>query len=359
MKNNKEKVLVFRTGSLGDTIVAIPAFNLVRKKFKNAEIKVLTNFPVGYGDKEATLQAVLGKSTLINGYYNYSAKKGSLKGLLDLAQEIREWGVTHLIYIMPVRTRFMILRDWIFFKYIVKVPTIFGLSFLRDRQEHLYNQKTNLYEAESERILRNIKDLGNIELHQDAFNPDIHSSETIGLMQKVSMLNQKDNYIVCSIGTKWDSKDWGKGRWLELFKRISVLYPNLGLIMIGSKEEYLDSNSVIQSWKGPSQNLCGMLTVRESAEVLKSAYCYFGHDSGPMHLAYSVKTPCVAVFSAQGKPGVWFPFGSKHKILYHKTECFGCELEYCSQHHKKCINSISVSEVFYASIELLKEVCAE
>lgn len=359
MKNCKERVLIFRVGSLGDTIVALPAFNLIRKEFCNAEIKVLSNLPTGSGSKEALLQSVMGKSSLVDGYYNYSLGRGRLRGLLDIAKELRAWGVTHVIYMMPVRTRLMIARDWLFFKYIVRSPQIVGISFSRNKQVHLYSKLTGLYEPEYHRILRNLSELGSIELSQSSFGLEICRKDIQSLTEKIKPEFSRMSYIVCCIGTKWDSKDWGLRRWSELMKKISGKYPGLGLIMIGSKDEFLDSDRVRENWSGRSQNLCGELTVHESAETLKKACCYFGHDSGPMHLSYSVQTPCVAVFSAQGKPGVWFPFGEGHEVLYHKTECFGCELEYCNRHDKKCLTSISVNEVFNVAKKLLERTCVE
>ena len=80
---------------------------------------------------------------------------------------------------------------------------------------------------------------------------------------------------------------------------------------------------------------------------------FVGHDSGPMHLAAAQGITCVAIFSGQNKPGVWFPHGSQHQVLYHRTECFGCQLDVCTDHGKKCIRSISVSEVLTAFEEVM------
>jgi len=49
---------------------------------------------------------------------------------------------------------------------------------------------------------------------------------------------------------------------------------------------------------------------------MKNAQFFLGHDSGPMHLAALIEVPCVAIFSARAKPGVWFPFGSNNSIFY-------------------------------------------
>ena len=37
---------------------------------------------------------------------------------------------------------------------------------------------------------------------------------------------------------------------------------------------------------------------------------------GPMHLAASVGTPSVSVFSNRAKPGLWFPFGTRNRVFY-------------------------------------------
>ena len=63
---------------------------------------------------------------------------------------------------------------------------------------------------------------------------------------------------------------------------------------------------------------------------MAKAELFLGHDSGPMHLAANVGTPCVAVFSARCHPGVWFPRGTGHQVIYHETECAGCMLFTCT-----------------------------
>jgi len=92
-------------------------------------------------------------------------------------------------------------------------------------------------------------------------------------------------------------------------------------------------------------NLCGQVSVRESAALLAHARLYLGHDSGPMHLAAAVGTPCVAVFSSRNLPGEWFPYGTQHRMLYQAIWCQGCGLEVCIERNKACIRSITVDQV--------------
>ncbi len=109
------------------------------------------------------------------------------------------------------------------------------------------------------------------------------------------------------------------------------------------------SEFAAEGWRenggGPVVNLCGKLTPRESAAAFARARVFVGHDSGPMHLAAAVQTPCVAIFAARNKPRVWFPNGSQHRVVYHKVECWGCGLETCIVEKKRCLTSITVDEV--------------
>jgi len=72
-----------------------------------------------------------------------------------------------------------------------------------------------------------------------------------------------------------------------------------------------------------------------------------------MHLAAAVGTPCACVFSAHNKPGVWFPSGDNHRVVYHKTECFNCRLVTCVENAKHCITSVTVEEMMEAALSAL------
>jgi ADP-heptose:LPS heptosyltransferase len=151
--------------------------------------------------------------------------------------------------------------------------------------------------------------------------------------------------IVCGPGTKMQAKDWEKDKWRALLGRLQAGYPGYGLVLVGAQEDLEFSEYAGQEWGGAKVNLCGRMSPRETAAVLEHAEVFLGPDSGPMHLAASVGVPCVIAFSAHGLPGVWFPNGGSHQIVYHQTECFNCGLETCIVEEKKCMRSIAVDEM--------------
>src|SRR5262249_41595673 len=141
-------------------------------------------------------------------------------------------------------------------------------------------------------------------------------------------------------GAKCDVKDWTDPNWSQLLRAVSKDDQGLGLVALGSQDESERSARLLDEWSGPKLNLCGAIRgPRIAAAVLRYAALYLGHDTGPMHLAAAVNTPCVAIFSAQSPPGEWFPRGKNHRVLYRKTDCYGCRLMTCVDQQKKCILS--------------------
>ena len=158
--------------------------------------------------------------------------------------------------------------------------------------------------------------------------------------------------IAVSVGTKVQAKDWGRENWRALLACMASEYPGRALLLAGAAEESAVSEAAAAGWRahggGPVVNLCGKLSPRGSAAAFACARLFVGHDSGPMHLAAAVGTPVVAIFAARNVPRQWFPFGKGNKVLYHRVECWGCELETCIEQRKKCLLSITPDEVMAA-----------
>jgi len=345
------RVLIYRLGSLGDTMVALPAFHLIARSFPKAERRVLTNFPSG--SKESPLSAVLDGAGLVHGYMAYPLKLRSPRQLNNLRRRVKQWKPDILIYLAEPRGRVKAFRDALFFR-SCGIRTLIGVPYSRSLQEnHRLNGK-RYYEPEAARLLRCLSSLADGRLDDlQSWDLRLTMRERARAKQALHSFKSDLPFIACSIGTKVDVKDWGQKNWKILLRQLSQKYKNYGLVLIGSEDEFGYNEEVSRSWAGPKLNLCGMLTPRESAGVLKMAKIFVGHDSGPMHLAASVRTPCVAIFSARNKPRVWFPYGHDHQVIYHKTECYGCGLEVCKREAKKCIASITVKEVEEAVHTLL------
>ena len=339
------KVLIYRLGSLGDMVVSLPCLHLVERTFPNSERILLTNFPVQA--KAPAAADVLGESGLIHGYMRYTVGMRSPRALFRLAVEIRRFNPEVLVYLMPPRSPKAVTRDKLFFKWAGGVRRIVGAP-VGDESVRAVNPVTGLYEPEAERLARTLSALGNAGTADLAnWSLRLTPSERQFALTALGDLAGKP-LLVCGPGTKMQAKDWGQENWRALLRRIAGSYPGYGLVILGAREDSSVGNYVLSDWSGPKLNFCGHLTPRQSAAVLEHASLFLGPDSGPMHLAACAGVPCVIAFSARGLPGVWYPAGAKHRILYRQVSCSGCNLESCIVQARRCLTSITVDEMAQA-----------
>ncbi len=343
------KVLIYRLGSLGDTVVALPCLHLVARNYPQAERRLLTNFPVH--SKAPAAAAVLGDSGLVHGYMRYSVGTRHAGELIRLAWEIRRYAPDLLVYLMPLRAWRNVRRDRIFFR-LAGVRRIVGLP-RPDELQHRFDAATGLYEAEATRLARSIASIG--DAHPEVlanWDPKLNAAEREAAQRALAPLGGKP-LIVCAPGCKMQANDWEQENWCALLGRLYRTYPSHGLVLAGAVEEKNLCDFAAQDWLGDKLNLAGTLTPRESAAVFAHAAVFVGPDSGPKHLAACMGVPCACVFGARDLPGVWFPPGLRNQIVYHQPECFGCRLETCIVQQKKCIRSVTVNEMEQAVARIL------
>ena len=346
MASPTKRVLIYRLGSLGDTLVALPALHLVARAFPNTERRLLTNFPVNA--KAPPAAAILENTALVHGYFRYAAGTRSPRELLTLWGQLIRWRPDVLIYLGPARGVESARRDAHFFR-LCGIRRLIGVPLTEDMQKSRWQQSEQALEPEAARLARNLVELGDANL-DDSASWNLHLTEAENIRAKEVLTPAANHPIIAvSVGTKVQSKDWGRDNWRALLSRLAAQYPTHALALCGASEESEASEFAANGWRENSRtpviNLCGLLTPRESAAAISHAHIFVGHDSGPMHLAAAVQTPCVAIFAARNKPRVWFPYGKQHRVLYHQTDCWGCGLETCIVERKKCLTSITVDEV--------------
>lgn len=343
-----QRVLLYRLGSLGDTVVALPALHLVARCFPEAERRLLTNFPVSA--KAPAAAAILGDSGLVQGYFRYTAGTRDALALLRLVWTLLRWRPQVLIYLAAARGIPAAQRDARFFR-LCGVRRQIGVPLTEAMQKHQMQPQTGALEHEYERLARNMAELGDCQVETDAAWDLMLSPGETARAQTLLAPACGRPILAVGVGTKVQSKDWGGDNWKALLAELGARYPGYALALMGAAEETAVSEYAAEGWRAGAGgeavivNLCGRLSPRESAAALGQAELFLGHDSGPMHLAAAVGTRCVAVFAARNIPRVWFPRGEQHRVIYHAVDCMGCRLETCIVERKKCITSITVAEV--------------
>ena len=138
-KRTTRRVLVYRLGSLGDMLVALPALHLVARAFPEAERRMLTNVPVS--TKAPAAAAVLEGSGLVQGYMRYAVGTRSRVGAAGLWWQIVRWRPQVLVYLGSARGVKAAQRDEAFFR-LCGVRRMVGVPLTEGMQRNYYGAAT-------------------------------------------------------------------------------------------------------------------------------------------------------------------------------------------------------------------------
>jgi ADP-heptose:LPS heptosyltransferase len=323
----------------------VPALHLVERAFPQARRLLLTNVPAH--SKAPAAHAVLEGSGLVHGYMDYPWRTRSVGELARLWWKVVRFRPQVVVYLMGLRNTAK--RDRWFFR-LCGVRRIVGLQN-GDQVQPLFDEKTGLWEREGARLLRSVRSLGELDIG-DWANWDLRLSaaEERRAGEALAPANGRP-LIACGPGTKMQAKDWGQENWRKLLAGLSAELPGHALVLVGAKEDAAVADYAAGEWRGPAINVCGILTPRETAAVLRRAELFLGPDSGPMHLAAAYGVPCAIPFAAIDRPGRWYPMGTRHRLIYHHVDCENCRLTVCIAQQKKCLTSISVDAMMTAARE--------
>lgn len=355
-----KNVLIFRIGNLGDTVMALPALWAIRNSFADAHLTLLTNIDLR-NPHYLSARDVLPEKGLIDEWIAYPTHLGLAKSAVSffrLSRELRRLKFDAAIYLMPrIRTDKQIDRDLRFFRFS-GIPKLIGAEYLRRNSLSAEIPKpTPFVESESEFLLK--------LLDAEGFETNGYSSKTELLLSDPEISSAKSwlqnvvskecagkKLVAVTPGSKWTSKIWDETRYAEVVRRListKECYP----IILGGAEDREIGTRLIARW-GIGSNAAGELNVRESAALLTECSIYLGNDTGTMHLAAAVGTPCVAVFASIDWKGRWWPSGNGHRIFRQTVECEGCFTSDCFNDHK-CLRLTSIDEVYEACLELLDQ----
>jgi heptosyltransferase-2 len=104
-------------------------------------------------------------------------------------------------------------------------------------------------------------------------------------------------------------------------------------------------------------NLIGTLSLRESLSALRGSDVVVSHDTGPMHLARLVRTPCVALFGPT-PPAQFVREGPATIVIWggQRLACRPCYdgRDFAACADNRCMSGISVDEVFDCALRVLQ-----
>jgi heptosyltransferase III len=336
-----ENVCVFRIGHLGDTVVALPAVHRIAERHPGAKITLITNAPAEHFF--VTAWDVLRHTNIFRGVLHYDAARPG--DLLRLAIACRRLQPACLYYLSPPRTARQLRRDRVFFRWICGFRRMTGLDGLQEQPLRDASGKLLVLQRESMRLLKLI-DVSGVLPHPPYLTPPpAAESRASDLLRPLA----GRLLVALGAGSKMPAKKWFLDRYLAITRRIVDGYPEAALVIFGGNEDRAEGDLIVQSvGLDRAVNLAGTTDVIESAAALSLCTFYLGNDTGTMHLAAVMGLPCVAIFTSRDNPEAWEPPGAMHTILRRDLPCSGCMLERCEVEHMRCLDLISIDDVWAA-----------
>lgn len=338
-------ILVFRIGQLGDTLISLPAVRAIRERHPHHRLVLLTERQETNGFVSSW--GVLGPTGWFAEAVFYRPARGVLGRLftlLTLVWRLRRLRCETVYDLAPERNLSQSRRDRFFFKRMAGIRDYRGGGYLVKLGKSIAGVLPRI-EPEWQRLLR----AAGSEIPTSLFHLSIPAEErrvAQDLLTRVG-IPAGTRLIGIGPGSKMPSKVWPLERFREVGSRLLQDYPDCMLLVVGGRDDTARGEDLCRAWGPRARNLAGELSPYGSAEVLRQCIAYIGNDTGAMHLAAMVGTPCVALFSARDYPGQWEPYGTNHTILRLDTDCAGCMFEVCP-YANKCLGLITIENVIEA-----------
>ena len=308
-------IVIYRLGSLGDTVIALPCFHRIMAAFPDHERVALTNVPVSR--KAPSLESILTPGGFIHGSIAYPVGLRGVEQLVTLGRRLRELKAETLIYLSFPRGLASLYRDLLFFR-LCGIRRIIGAP-LSPRVQGRPDPSTGEVEGEASRLARCLSALGPIDL-EDRTNWDLRlTAQELAAARAALAPLRNHKFMAVNTGGKVPANDWGIENWSRFFTLLSERCA-LSVAFVGGPEDSARAKHLAAHWHGPTLDLCGRTSPRVASAILRDAELFVGHDSGPLHLAWTAGTPCVGLFGSNNPPGRWHPIGSQHVTLQIGTD---------------------------------------
>lgn len=340
----QQRVLVFHIGSLGDTLVTVPALRVVRDSFPDARITMLAQAQPGRRLIQAS--EVLDGSGLIDDYIIYPIHNPPALALLLLRLRVRRFScVVYLIRVFANDPR--VRRDELFFRLagISRIIGTQGLQVLpKKREGHPLPRLPHM----SDILLNRLAASGLKIRHNGKSGIVISRRDRSKAEQWAAGLPPSGNrpWLGVGIGGKKPVTLWPLERYERLVAAL-IETEDAWPVVFGGPENVEAAQKLVASWKR-GYITCGELNIHETIAALSRCSLFVGNDTGTIHMAAAAGVRCVGIYSSRAYPGIWHPYGERHVVLRTDVPCADCQLEDCVEQKRKCILAISVEQALQA-----------
>ena len=162
-------------------------------------------------------------------------------------------------------------------------------------------------------------------------------------------------WAVVHPGATASSRRWPEMHFVTTARRLSD-GEGWQLVLTGSEEEVPLVERIRAAVGDAAWSLAGRLPLAVMAAVLRRAPLLIANNTGPVHVAAAVGTPCVVPYAMTNPQHT--PWGVPAEVLWRNVPCRWCHASVCPEGHHRCLRLIHPDEVVTAALRLASRVSA-
>lgn len=262
----RTKFLILRFSSIGDIVLTSPVIRCLKLQYPDVEIHYLTK-PQYASIAEA------------NPYIDFVHVLN--KTLLKKIQELKQLKFDYIIDLHNnLRTQII--------KSSIDIPA-YSFEKLNVEKSHLVKFKINTLPS-IHIVDRYMSTLIDFNIKNDGNGLDFFIPETTTLPENIQPFTQKP-FIAIAIGAQHFTKKLPTDKLIAICNQLQ-----LPVLLLGGKEDESIGKKIETESTNKVTSLCGILSLHQSALVVKQCQLLITHDTGLMHIGAALKKKIISVW---------------------------------------------------------------
>lgn len=315
------KILIIRLSSIGDIVLTTPVLRCIKKARPDIHIHYMC---------KPAFVSILQPNPYIDRLHEYGQNMSDLKNehfdyIIDLQNNHRSRMVCRQLHCPAKHLHKLNFKKWLLVHFKINILP----------HKHIVDRY-----MDTARILP--FDIENDRLGLDFFLTE--EDETIA----DSLPSQP--YLAIAVGSQHYTKELPSQKIINICNQTT-----LPIVLLGGKTDMEKSQAIVNQCNRPVTNLCGQLSIRQSAAAVKHAKYLLTGDTGLMHIGAALHTTVISVWGNTTPSLGMYPYMPDTPEKYHIIEnkhltCRPCsKLGYkaCPHKHFKCMTTINEQDILH------------
>ncbi len=327
-------IAIVQTAFIGDVVLATPLFEAASKAMPGEKI---------IGVVRAGCENILGNNPFTDEIivWDKRGRDRGFKGLLRISAELRKRGIhTALVPHRSLRTALALRFS----------GTGVRIGFAKGGGAFLHTLRVP-YETGIHEVERNLMLAGALGWQSDGFKPaifpDAHDKEVVdGLLEGIN------TYCVLAPGSVWATKMWPP----EFYAEAGSVFAGRGMsVVISGGPSDAEICRTVAARVSGAVDVCGKLTIRQSAELYRRSRFLLTGDTAPQHLAAAMGVRVFSIFGPTVRDFGFWPYTDRGMVIEEDMECRPCGIhghKICPVGTHACMRNITPEKV----IKIIDEI---